>query len=63
MATTTSSINDPQHWRNHAAEISPSRRRHERPQSKAIMLRLAQDYERLARRAEQRAGIDSRNRP
>jgi hypothetical protein len=48
-------INDPQHWLQRAAEMRILADSVEDPVSKATMLRIAQDYDRLAERAEQRS--------
>jgi len=51
----TSFINDPEHWRHRAEEIRTLADDMKDEISKQMMLRIAQDYERLAQRAEQRA--------
>jgi hypothetical protein len=48
-------INDPQHWRDRAAEMRALADRMTDSETKAIMWDLAEDYEKLAVRAEQRA--------
>jgi len=51
----TSFINDPEHWRQRAEEIRTLVDDMKDEISKRMMLRIAQDYERLAQRAEERA--------
>ncbi len=51
----TSFINDPEHWRQRAAEARQVAELITDPPSKEAMLRIAADYERLAERAAQRA--------
>ena len=50
----TSFINDPEHWRQRAEEIRTLADDMKDEISKQMMLRIAQDYERLAARAQQR---------
>ena len=50
-----SSRNDPQHWRDRADEMRSQASETSDPESRTIMLRLANDYELLAKRAERRA--------
>jgi hypothetical protein len=47
-------INDPKHWRARAEEARAVAESLADPDSKKAMLRIAKDYEELARRAEQR---------
>jgi hypothetical protein len=51
----TSFINDPEHWCHRAEEIRTLADDVKDEISTQMMLRIAQDYERLAQRAEERA--------
>ncbi len=55
MATLNKS-DDPKHWHNRAEEARAIAVQMTDPHTKAVMLSIAQDYEKLAARAEQRAG-------
>jgi hypothetical protein len=48
-------LNDPRHWRDRAEEARNRADQLDDPQSKSAMLRIADDYELLAERAEARA--------
>ena len=48
-------INDPAHWRQRAKEARALADQMDDPQSKQAMMRIAEDYERLAERAAGRA--------
>jgi len=50
----SSFINDPQHWRGRAEEARTLAEQMSDETSKQMMLRIADDYDRLAERAEQR---------
>ncbi len=45
--------NDPQHWRNRAGEARAIAAQMTDAHTKAVMLTIAQDYEKLAKRADQ----------
>jgi hypothetical protein len=47
-------INDPKHWRIRARQARISANELSNPKPKRRMLKLAEDYEELARRAEKR---------
>ena len=47
-------INDPKHWRDRAAEMRALADCMEKPETVAIMAKLAEDYDKLADRAEAR---------
>jgi hypothetical protein len=47
-------INDPKHWRQRAEEARVHAEDIFDPEAKKTMLRIAEDYEKLAERAEQR---------
>jgi hypothetical protein len=49
-------INDPKHWHDRAEEIRKLAEEMTDEHSKQTMLRIAQDYDKLARRAEERSG-------
>ena len=48
-------LNDPQHWRDRADQMRSLASETSDPESRTIMLRVANDYELLALRAERRA--------
>jgi hypothetical protein len=47
--------NDPKHWRKRAEDMRMLANEIKDPLSKETMLRIADDYERLAKRAQERA--------
>ena len=47
-------INDPAHWRRRAEEARTHAEQMADSESRAMMLNIAQDYEKLAKRAEER---------
>jgi hypothetical protein len=47
--------NDPEHWRKRAEDMRMLAKEIKDPLSKETMLRIADDYERLAKRAKERA--------
>jgi hypothetical protein len=51
-------INDSEHWRKRAEEMRTLAEDMRDAVAKTTMLRIAEDYEKLATRAEQRAGGD-----
>ena len=53
--TTTSFINDPEHWRSRAEEARTLADQMSDDVSRRMMLKIADDYETLAKRAEERA--------
>jgi hypothetical protein len=52
---TAGHFNDPEHWRQQADEARAIARQLPNPESKAVMMRIAADYDRLAERARARA--------
>ncbi len=56
---THQSINDAKHWRDRAAEMRVLSDTMRDQETQEIMLTLANDYDRLADRAEDRARCDS----
>jgi hypothetical protein len=56
-----SQVNDAQHWRDRATEMRALSDTLENPETVAIMLRLADDYDKLADRADirRKGGVPS----
>ena len=52
---TISHVNDSKHWRDRAAEMRALSDMMKEPEAVTIMLRLADDYDRLAERADVRS--------
>jgi uncharacterized membrane protein len=52
------SVNNSKHWRDRAAEMRILSTMMEHIETQDIMVRLADDYDKLAERAEQRAKMD-----
>jgi hypothetical protein len=48
-------VNDPEHWRDRARQKRALAERLRNEHAKQTMLRIANDYERLAQRAEERS--------
>jgi hypothetical protein len=57
----TSSISDPKHWFDRAAEMSVLADEMQDINARAVMLRLADDYDKLADRAAQCAAQDRKH--
>ena len=55
---THQSINDAKHWRDRAAEMRALSAEMKDFESRTLMLKLANDYDKLADRAEERAARD-----
>jgi hypothetical protein len=55
LERSTRHLNDPKHWRTRAEEARSSAEQMTDLEAKQMMLAVAEDYERLAQRAEERA--------
>ena len=55
-------MDNAEYWRSRAAEARAVAVQMTNPQTKAVMLGIAQDYDKLAKRAEQRTGDTSTER-
>ena len=52
-------LDDPKHWRDRAEEVRSLADQMSDPETRRIMRGIADDYEKLAKRAEQRRGKTS----
>jgi len=52
----THTLDDPKHWRDRAEEVRTLAEQMSDPETRRIMRGIADDYEKLAKRAEQRKG-------
>jgi hypothetical protein len=57
------SLNDPRHWQKRRDEMRAIAEDVKDPETRATLLRLAADYEKLAERAAERAGGIPANEP
>ena len=55
------SFNDPKHWRERAKEARAHAQQMTDPEAKRMMLEIAEDYEKLARRAQERLVWEQRS--
>jgi hypothetical protein len=55
------SFNDPSHWRERAQEARTHAQQMTDPEAKRMMLAIAEDYEKLARRAQERLVWEQRS--
>jgi ribosome-binding protein aMBF1 (putative translation factor) len=55
------SFNDPTHWQERAEEARAHAQQMTDPEAKRMMLAIAEDYEKLARRAQERRAWEQRS--